>query len=177
MDRTVTENLRDLFIQLSPPERKCLAPEVTSENDLLAAVEFDGVGWIKGFRCLSEENRFQLYMSVQEWGDELDEATHRCIWNSVAEALELGDPQKYPGHETATLRLIAILLTMPAYCTVIHQPDLVPPNHELYGEEGISYMLCSINSIGGREAWVKLLKEDGWGNSQVEAQIEDACGK
>ena len=127
-------------------------------------------------RCLSKENQFQLYMSNDPSPENLNDATHRCIWNSMAQLLKLDDPHAdLPTESNLMGQLMTMMVAMPLYCATKHQPDL--ESEELgFDEEEANYIVCAIDAAGGREAWIKMLREDG-ADFQVFLQAEETCGQ
>ena len=166
----------DLFGRLSPQERECLGPEITSNRDIFAILPTSPTTGTQMIRCLSEENQFQLYMSNDPGPENLNDATHRCIWNSTAQLLELDDPHAdLPTESNLMGQLMTMMVAMPLYCATKHQPDL--ESEELgFDEEEANYIVCAIDAAGGREAWIKMLREDG-ADFQVFLQAEETCGQ
>ena len=90
----------DFFGRLSSQERECLGPEITSSRDIFAMLPASPTTGTQVIRCLSKENQFQLYLSNSDVDDKLSEATYRCIWNSMAQLLEIDDPDADPPTES-----------------------------------------------------------------------------
>lgn len=127
-------------------------------------------------RCLSAEHQFQLYMSNASGPEGMNEASHRCIWNSMAQLLELDDPQTDPPTEADLMgQLMTMMVAMPLYCAATHQPDLEPDDLG-FDEDEADYMVCAIDAVGGRKAWVKMLRENG-PSFDVFLQAEETCGQ
>ena len=56
--KTETATEGDLFSQLSPDERECLGPEITSGEDIFALMATSLIAGTEALRCLSTENQF-----------------------------------------------------------------------------------------------------------------------
>ena len=167
---------RDFFGRLSPQERECLGPEITSSPDVFAMLPTSPTTGAQMIRCLSKENQFQLYMSNPDVDDKLNEATHRCIWNSMAQLLDLDDPHAGPPTDPDVMgQRMTMMVAMPLYCAAKHQPDL--ESEELgFDVEETNYIVCAIDAVGGRKAWIKMLRESG-PSFEVFIQAEDTCGQ
>ena len=166
----------DFFGRLSSQERECLGPEITSSRDILAVLPTSPTTGTQMIRCLSKENQFQLYMSNSDVEDKLNEATHRCIWNSMAQLLELDDPRADPPTESNVMgQLMTMMMAMPLYCAAAHQPDL-EADALGFDEEEANYIVCAIDAAGGREAWIKMLRESG-PSFEAFIQAEETCGQ
>ena len=171
---TTTEG--DLFGQLSIQERECLGPEITSSQDIFAMLPTSPTTGTQMIRCLSKENQFQLYLSNSDGDDKLSEATHRCIWNSMAQLLELDDPDADPPTDSNVMgQLMTMMVAMPLYCAATHQPDL-EADALGFDEEEADYIVCVIDAAGSREAWIKMLRENG-PSSEAFIQAEETCGQ
>ena len=173
---TETTSQGDFFSRLSSQERECLGPEIRSGRDFLAMLPTSPTTGTEVIRCLSEENQFQLYMSNDPGPEDLKEATHRCIWNSMAQLLELDDPNTDPPTESNLMeQMMTMMIAMPLYCAATHQPDL--ESDQLgFDEEEANYIVCAIEAAGGRSAWIRMLRENG-ANFQVFLQAEETCGQ
>ena len=167
----------DFFSRLSPEERKCLGPEITSGRDVLATLATGLTTGTEAMRCLSKENQFQLYMSDAAGPDNLNGATHRCIWNSMAQLLNLDVPHTDPPRTESNLmgQMMTMMVAVPLYCAATHQPDLEPDDLG-FDEDEADYIVCAIDAAGGREAWIKMLRESGAG-LQVFLRAEETCGQ
>ena len=173
--KTETATQADLFSQLSLQERECLGPEIASDRDLFAMLAASLTSGTPSLRCLSAENQFRLYMRNAPGPEDLNEATHRCIWNSVAQLLELDDPHADPPTEADLMgQMMTMMVAMPLYCAATHQPDL-DPDELGFDEDEADYMVCAIDVAGGREAWIKMLRENG-PTFDVFLQAEETCG-
>ena len=173
--KTETTTEGDLFGQLSHQERECLGPEITSGEDIFAVMATSLIAGTEAMRCLSAENQFWLYMSNAAGPEDLNEATHRCIWNSMAQLLELDYPHRdLPTEAELMGQLMTMMVAMPLYCAATHQPDL-DPDKLGFDEDEANYMVCAIDAAGGREAWIKMLKENG-PIFDVFLRAEETCG-
>ena len=166
----------DLFGRLSTQERDCLGPEITSSLDIFAMLPTSPTTGTQMIRCLSKENQFQLYMSNSDVEDKLNEATHRCIWNSMAQLRDLDDPHAGPPTDSNLMgQLMTMMVAMPLYCAAKHQPDL--ESEELgFDVEETNYIVCAIDAVGGRKAWINMLRESG-PSFKVFIQAEETCGQ
>ena len=175
-EKPETTTKGDFFGQLSSQDRDCLGPEITSSRDIFAMLPTSPTTGTQMIRCLSKENQFQLYMSNSDGDDHLSEATHRCIWNSMAQLLELDDPHADPPTDSNVMgQLMTMMVAMPLYCAAKHQPDLESEELGL-DEEEADYIVCAIDAAGGREAWIKLLRESG-PSFEAFIQAEETCGQ
>ena len=176
-EKTETTTQGDLFSQLSPQERECLGPEITSGQKIFAMLATSLTTGMEAMRCLSAENQFLLYMSNAAGPEDLNEATHRCIWNSMAQPLQPDDHRAGPPPTEANLmgQLMTMMVAMPLYCAATHQPDL-DPDELGFDEDEANYMVCAFDAAGGREAWIRMLREDG-ADFRVFLQAEDTCGQ
>ena len=175
-EKTETTAQGDLFSQLSPEERECLGPEITSGRDIFATLTTSLTAGAEVMRCLSSENQFRLYLSNNPGPEDLNEATHRCLWNSMAQLLELDDPHPDPPTEANLMgQMMTMMVAMPLYCAATHQPDLDPDDLG-FDEDEANYMVCAIDAAGGREAWIKTLRENG-PTFDVFLQAAETCGQ
>ena len=174
--KTETTTHGDFFSQLSPEERECLGPDITSGRDIFAMLTTNLTTGTEALRCLSAENQFLLYMGNAAGPEELNEDTHRCIWNSMAQLLGLDDLQAHPPTESDLMgQMMTMMVAMPLYCAATHQPALEPD--ELgFEEDEAGYIVCAIDAAGGREAWIRMLMENGTG-FHVFLQAEGTCGE
>lgn len=114
-------------------------------------------------------------MSNSEVDDKVSEATHRCIWNSMAQLLELDDPHADPPTDSNVMgQMMTMMMAMPLYCAATHQPDF-EADALGFDEEEVGYIVCAIDAAGGREAWIEMLRECG-PTFEAFVQAEDACG-
>ena len=166
----------DLLGRLSHQERDCLGPEITSDQDLVAVLETSLTTSTEAIRCLSEENQFQLYMSNAPGPEGLNKAAHRCIWNSMAQLLELDEPSaELPTDSDLMARMMTMMVAMPLYCAATHQPAL-DSDHVGFDDEEAAYIICAIDAAGGREGWIKMLRGNG-ADFEVFLQAEKTCGQ
>jgi len=174
--KTETATQGDLFNQLSSQERECLGLGITSGQDIFAMLTTSLTTGTEAMRCLGAENQFELYMSNAAGPEELNEATHRCIWNSMAQVLRLDDPHTEAPTEADLMgQLMTMMVAVPFYCAAAHQPDL-EPDVLGFDEDEADYIVCAIDAAGGREAWIKMLGENGAG-FEVFLQAEETCGQ
>ena len=165
----------DLFSRLSPQERQCLGPEITSDRDIFAMLSTSPTTGTQAIRCLNKENQFQPYMSNDPGPENLNEATHRCIWNSMEVLLDLDSRQPDPPDESSLMgQMMTMMMVMPLYCATTHQPEL-EADALGFDEEEAPYIICAIDSLGGPEAWIETLKESG-PSFDAFIQAEDICG-
>ena len=175
-EKTETTTQGDLFSRLSLQERECLGPEITSGQDNFTMMTTSLTAGTQSMRCLSAEHQFELYMSNAAGPEEMNEATHRCIWNSTAQLLELDDPHTdQPAAADLMGKMMTMMVAMPLYCAATHQPGL-ESGVLGFDEDEANYMVCAIDAAGGREAWIEKLRENGPG-FDVFLRAEETCGQ
>ena len=150
---------QSLIGTLSPQERTCLGDKITTDAELIAALN-DTLLTPAGTQmdCLSDDSQFQLYMISTDADDELAETTHRCIWNALIRLPELETSAEDDPQQAMAIfgKVMMLIVTVPLYCVATEQPDLASLA-EMEGADAVDQFICMIEAAGGLEGWTSLL--------------------
>ena len=140
-----------------PKSGNCLGPEITSGQDIFAMLSTSLIAGTQSMRSLSAEHQFELYLSNATGPEGLNEATHRCIWNSTAQLLEIDDPHTGTRLTESNLmgQLMTMMVAMPLYCAATPTSRTSSRTSLDFDEDEADYIICAIDAAGGREAWTQ----------------------